>query len=173
MRPAIARSRQGLRALRAGFLPATALPKEIAALLDDRQRVAWNALPAIERAHLARVGRLLLARHEPSADILLAAVFHDIGKHTERGSVRLPYRVARVMLDRFAPDVIVRLRTMPGASGLLYPLWVSVHHARIGMEMATSLDLPPRVCWLIAHHEDEPPVSDVDLAALQWADDRG
>lgn len=172
MHPAIVRTQQGLHAIRAGFIATNALPAEIAALLDDRQCAAWNALPASERAHLARVGRLLLDRGETSADLLIAAVFHDIGKHTERGSVRLAHRVARVLLDRFAPGIIGRIGALSNAPGPLVPLWLSVHHAGIGMETAAGLGLSPRACWLIAHHEDAPPVSDGDLATLQWADDR-
>lgn len=170
--PAIARVLQGVRALRAGLTPATALPAEIAGLLDDRQRNAWQALPAIERAHLARVGRLLLHRGETSSDLLVAAVFHDIGKHTEHGSVRLPHRIARVLLDRFAPGIIARIGVEPDAPTLIYPLWLSFNHPRIGQEQAALLGLSPRACWLIAHHEDKPPLTDADLATLQWADER-
>lgn len=158
--------------MRAGVRAPAALPVEIAALLSAHQRAAWDALPAMERAHLARVGRTLLEAGHTAPDLLVAAVFHDVGKHTGRGGVRLLHRVARVLLDRFAPGQIARLRASSAAPALLYPLWLSVHHARLGAAHAGELGCSPRVCWLIAHHEDTPPVQDAGLAALQWADNR-
>lgn len=165
------RLRQGILALDAGFHPTPELPPEIATLLNDRQRAWWAELPVIERSHLARVGGILLEAGHTDPDLLTASVFHDIGKHSSRGGVRLPHRLLRVLLDLSAPWYIARLRASSGAIWPLHPLWLSVHHARLGAARAASLGCSARVCWLIAHHEDAPPVNDTDLAALQSADD--
>lgn len=172
MHSAIVRVHQGLRALHAGFLPTAELPCKIATLLSERQRTAWEALPAIERNHLSRVGRLLLDRGESSPDLLIAAVFHDMGKHTATGSVRLLHRVMRVLLERLAPASIARLQVSPVAPKMIYPLWLSVHHARLGADAARELGCSPRTCWLIAQHEDAHLISDAELVSLRWADDR-
>lgn len=172
MHPALARTRQGLLAIRAGFGAAPSLPHEIDALLTPVQRSAWQALPAVERAHLSRVAGRLVAEGYRDPDLLTAAAFHDIGKHDATASVRLPHRVARVLGERLAPPLLDRLRHRPEPPRLLRPLWLSVHHARLGADRARACGCSARTCWLIAHHEDAPPVHDPDLKMLQWADDQ-
>lgn len=169
--PALHRLRQGVLALGTGFRAPAELPPLIDALLTPAQRDAWRALPPVDRAHLARVGGILYAEGERDPDLLVAGIFHDIGKHDEQAPVLLPHRVLCVLLERAAPAVIVRLRRSSSAPGLLRPLWISVHHAALGAAKAREIGCSARTCWLIAHHEDAPPVADHDLSALQRTDD--
>lgn len=164
--------RQGILALGASVRPPSSPPSEIDVLLTGDQREAWRSLPAVDRAHLSRVGQHLVAERITNPDLLVAAVFHDIGKHEGNVSVRLPHRVARVLMARWTPSLLDRLGRSADPSPPLRPLWLSVHHARLGASRARALGCSERACWLIAHHEDAPPVADRDLAALQRADNR-
>lgn len=170
--PAICRLRQGVLALCAGFGAMPALPPDIDRLMSEAQRRAWRAMPAIERAHLARVGRIIVEEGHRDDDLLLASVFHDIGKHDGRVSVRLPHRVVRVLAERWAPSLLDRLASLEQPPRVLRPLWLCVHHPRLGAEHARAIGCSERTCWLIAHHEDPPSVRDPELAALQHADNR-
>lgn len=169
---ALCRLRQVVLALGAGFGAEPALPQEIDRLLTETQRTAWRELPTIERAHLARVGRIIVDEGHVDADLLIASIFHDIGKYDGRTPVRLPHRVARVLAERWTPSLLDGLRAMPRPPRVLRPLWLCVHHPRLGADRARAIGCSERSCWLIAHHEDPPPVGNPQLAALQRADDR-
>lgn len=165
------RLQQGVTALRSTSLPAD-LDAVIATLLTNDQAVAFRQLPAYDQAHLFRVYQRLVAAGERDREVLIAALLHDIGKTMPPARVRLPDRVARVILQRCAPLLLVRLARMPA------PWWrtglaLAVHHPRIGARMAATLGCTPRVCWLIEHHEDDPPPPDPALHRLIAADRAG
>lgn len=162
------RLRQGVQAL----LPAEP-PAErdtiITAILTPEQAVAFRQLPAFDQRHLIRVYQRLCSAGERDKDVLLAALLHDIGKVGPEGRVRLPHRVARVLLRRIAPGLLAWLARRPA------PRWragfaLAVHHPALGAERAASLGCSERVCWLIAHHEDDPPAPDSALCRLIAAD---
>jgi len=66
------------------------------ALLTPPQLAAFCLLAPTDQRHAVRVLRALLARGERDADLLLAALLHDLGKADPQGlgRVRLPSRVA-------------------------------------------------------------------------------
>ena len=161
------RLEQGLGALRARVpLDRDAI---LSSALTMSQAAAFCALPAHDQAHLCQVYRLVLAQGAAGDDLLAAALLHDIAKAGPDGRVRLPDRVARVVLKRLAPRLLDRLTRLPA------PRWrtglaLAVRHPHLGAERARALGCSERICWLIAHHHDEPPVDDPDLLRLIAAD---
>ena len=138
--------------------------------LTDEQATAFRALPAFDQRHLCRVYRLLERDGVTDQDLLTAGLLHDLGKIGENANVRLPDRVARVLLRRLAPGLLQRLARRP-ALGWRRGLALAEHHAALGAERAATLGCTPRVCWLIRHHEDAALARhDRDLAALMAAD---
>lgn len=160
------RLRQGFSAIR----PAIPADREaiLAATLTPAQRAAFRALSRHDQAHCCRVYRLLHAGGAPH-DLLVAALLHDVAKVGPDGRVRLPDRVARVVLLRCAPRLLARLSRLP-ASTWRAGLALTVHHPRLGAERAKALGCSERACWLIAHHEDRPVPDDPDLKRLVEAD---
>lgn len=165
------RLQQGITALRPVSLPVD-LDAVIETLLTNDQAKAFRQLPPYDQAHLLRVYQRLVAAGERDREVLIAALLHDIGKAMPSARVRLPDRVARVILRRCAPRVLDRFARMPA------PWWrtgltLAVHHPKVGAHKAAALGCTPRVCWLIEHHEDDPPPPDPALHRLIAADRAG
>ena len=166
--PLASRVRQGVAALR----PRVPTDRDaiLAAVLSPEQAAAFRSLPVHDQAHLCRVYRALRGEGIEDRDVLAAALLHDLGKaHPRRGRVRLPDRVARVVLGRVAPGFLQRLSRWPA------PAWrrglaLAVHHPAIGAKRAARLGCSDRTCWLIAHHEDDPLPEDAFLRRLATAD---
>jgi hypothetical protein len=163
---AIYRIRQGLHAIR----PAIPSDQEeiLVATLTPAQGKAFRALSRHDQSHCCRVYRLLQSEGAPH-DLLVAALLHDVAKAGPDRRVRLPDRVARVVLRRFTPRLLARLSRLPA------PRWrgglaLAVHHPGLGSERARALGCSERACWLIAHHEDVPVPDDPDLKRLVRAD---
>jgi hypothetical protein len=164
---ALHRLRQGLTALR----PAPPLHRDaiLSDLLTDEQAAAFRRLQLFDQAHLCRVYEVLRSWGEEDPDLLVASLLHDLGKVGERGTVRLPHRVARVLLSRTSPRTLARLARLPPArwrAGFA----LAVHHPVLGARRAAELGCSDRTCWLIAHHEDDPPPDDDQLRRLIAAD---
>lgn len=160
-----------------------------AALLTPSQLAAFSLLAPTDRRHAARVLRALLARGERDADLLLAALLHDLGKTDPHrlGRVRLLHRVTKVLARRLAPGVWVWASARPGR-GPLHGYYLLRRHPLLGATWAAQLGVAPRACALIAAHQDgdqgafaslagpdgtrwEADEFARALAALRWADD--
>lgn len=133
------------------------------------QAAAFRGLPPHDQAHLCRAYRWLRDDGGSDRDLLAAALLHDLGKASPTGSIRLPDRVARVVLSRLAPSLLRRVARLPA------PAWrrglaLAVHHPALGAKRAAALGCSARTCWLIAHHEDATNRHDPDLARLIAAD---
>lgn len=122
-----------------------------------------------DRQHLCRVGCHLRNQGITDRDVLVAGLLHDIGKYDGQARVRLPDRVAKVVLKRLAPG---RLRAIATRypDGPLRGLALTVRHPEVGAHVARTLGCSARTCWLIAHHEEPSDLGDPDLAAIQAAD---
>jgi hypothetical protein len=166
-RPSTSRLRQGLDALRPSL--SSRQRTVIESALTDAQAALVHELPEFDQAHLCRVYERLRASGESDVDVLTAALLHDVGKVQNGYAVKLPHRVARVILERLAPGVLAWLARIP-ASRWRHGFVLAVHHPVFGAEKAAAANCSARVCWLIAHHEDDPPPDDEGLRRLMVAD---
>ena len=146
-----------------------------AAVLAPAPLAAFLRLAAADQRHAAAVLRLLLAEGARDSDLLVAALLHDLGKVEERGAgrVRLPHRVARVLLERYWPAAWELASARP-RRGPLLGCYLLRHHPALGAAWAARLGCPPRACALIAAHQDGAVAADLDdaLCRLRRADDR-
>ena len=137
--------------------------------LTPAQAAAFHELPSSDQAHLCRVCDTLLKGRADNPDLIVAALLHDIGKVSERGRVHLIDRVVKVLLNRVSPALLNRLAARP-APRFLEGLSLAVHHPALGASKATALGCSEWTSWLIAHHEDEPPLLNDDLCLLVAVD---
>lgn len=139
-------------------------------VLTPEQIAAFTRMSPHDQAHSLRVlGLVSDDADPPSLDLMVAAVFHDIGKVGPGGRVRLLDRVARVGLAYVAPRLWVWLARLP-AAGWRAGMVLAEHHPTLGAHVAGDLGCSPRSCWLIEHHADKPIPIDPELRRLVSAD---
>ncbi len=126
-----------------------------AALLTAPQLAAFGLLAPTDQRHAARVLRALLTRGERDADLLVAALLHDLGKADPQGlgRVRLSHRVSTVVVRRLAPGFWDWASARPGR-GPLHGYYLLRQHPALGAAWAAHLGVTPRACALIAAHQD-------------------
>ena len=135
-------------------------------------------MPSQYRRHALTVYRRVREVGCDNPAVLQAALLHDAGKYDPESGrhVTLAHRVAIVLLKTTLPGkrLLVRLAehsTPQGLAGyLLYPFYLSKHHAEIAASRAASLGATPEVVDLIAYHHRHDH-TDTVLAALQAADE--
>jgi len=134
------------------------------ALLSPAQLAAFHRMAPADQRHAVRVARTLLDAGTRDPDLLVAVLLHDLGKVDPdgHGRVRLPHRVAKVVLRHLAPGVWCRLSAQPHR-GPLHGLYLLHHHPRLGAAWAARLGTSPRACALIAAHEGELRIADCGL----------
>jgi hypothetical protein len=135
-------------------------------------------MPTQYRRHAITVYRRVLEGPSHSPEILQAALLHDAGKYdpSVRRSVTLGHRVAIVLLRAVPPGrhLLSRLARHDNPRGLtgylLFPFYLSKHHAQIAASRAALLGAEPDVVSLIANHH-RCAHSNEALALLQAADE--
>ena len=150
--------------------PDSAVDADLQRLLaSDQQWRLLARLTPFDRAHHLRVHQLLTEAGHDDPDLLRAALLHDIGKADGRGRVNVVHRTTHVLLGRLLSAALDRLAVNGG--WFRHGIWLSVHHATIGAELAASAGASERCCRLIASHHR--PDRDLDplQAALTAADD--
>ena len=135
-------------------------------LLTPAQWTLFRRMSPSDRRHGLAVCRTLQAQGPQPADLLVAALLHDVGKISVPSTIGV--RVAAVVLERCAPR---RLEREP-ASGWMRPVAAYREHARRGAEWAARAGCSPTTVDLIHRHEaPADPETDPLLARLQAADD--
>lgn len=167
MRPGY-RIRQFFRALTAGRAAHEPpdLPPGLAHLF-------WQMPPA-DRAHGLRACRSLSTNGVIPADLVIATLFHDVGKSAF--PIHLWDRVLYVLVGRLAPRWLQRVTT--GPAGACWSGLVALHrHAEQGARLVAATGGPPEAVDLIRYHHADPdslpwpPEKRRLLQALQRADD--
>ena len=159
---------------RAAILARAQMPPTLAALFER--------VPRAYQAHGLRVARRLLAAGSADPLLLQAALLHDLGKWDPATGrrVRIPVRVATVLLRRVAPGrrVLAALGRLESRVPAWRTSWVwQAHHPARGAAMLAAAGADPAVVALVRHHEVSAPAGlsptqAARLRALQAADEQ-
>lgn len=143
----------------------------LACWLPSKGVELFRAIPRYDQQHAQRVFRTLQEQGYTDAELMAAALLHDVGKTAVRsGSLRLWHRVVVVLIRAVEPDLLQRLGAGE-ARGWRRPFYVQQHHATLGARLAREAGCSDRTVELIGLHEDPPsPSDDPLLAALKAAD---
>jgi hypothetical protein len=159
------------------FLRALAAPLAI----EDRQEVQRTLSPeqwdlfcrmsSVDRQHGLAVFRTLQEQDDPPADLLVAALLHDVGKAAAPPPLWL--RVAVVLLPRFTPRLWESF-SRGDPRGWRRPFVLYRQHADIGAQWAARAGCTPLAVALIRRHEEPVKGSEHEeerlLARLQEVD---
>lgn len=142
-------------------------------LLPPAQWRLFQALPAAEQAHALRVLHRLEHQGEQDADLLAAALLHDVGKSLQ--PISPLERALVVFVGRLAPQLRRRWGS-PEANGWRRGFVVAQQHPAWGAELLAKTGASPALIELVRLHQTEPDeaASGEDsrrLRALQAADD--
>ena len=135
------------------------------ALLPPGARPLFTGMPVADRRHAIDVLTRLLDAGHADDDLLAAALLHDVAKGRR---MRLPYRVAGVVLEGVAPWLLRRLASARSRSWL-HPFHLSLHPAELSADAALAAGCSRRAAGFI---RGEAGAADRDLLrALRRADD--
>lgn len=158
-------------------------PAEVSAALVYLPAAAqgrFRTLPTDAQRHSLNVLQTLQAHGPVDEHLAAAALLHDIGKlAADEAGVRINLwvRGPLVVLEKVAPQLLIRLASADVAYGWRYLLYVHLMHPTIGAQWAKAWGCTPLTCWLIEHHQDHlatAPATEAEqyLLLLQWADNR-
>jgi hypothetical protein len=131
----------------------------------------FDSMPRYDRRHALSVLCTLQTQGYADADLLAAALLHDVGKTVRQPSpLRLWHRVAVVLMRTFWPGLLERIgQDRPGSWRRAF--FVQRNHAALSTELAQQAGCSERTVELILRHEDLPSAADDPmLAALRAAD---
>ncbi len=146
--------------------------------LDDQQEVQrWLSSAALslfftmslaDQQHSLRVCRGLQMRGCIEADLLMAALLHDVGK--AQGRVPFWTRPVLVLGKRCAPRLLARLIVAPSQfEQLRVPRWrralsYTWWHADVGADLAADVGLSEQaVLYIRTHHQPDGPAATLHL----------
>ena len=137
-------------------------------LLPTKGQALFFTMSRGDQRHSLDVYAALAATGCTDAEMLAAALLHDVGKGGHR--VRFVMRPVVVVLRKIAPGLLMRLAGSSAEAPLGWwrrPFRDAWHHAEWGAILAERAGLSPRVALLIrTHHDTAGPA-----AALHAVDD--
>jgi hypothetical protein len=138
---------------------------QVARFLNDGQQRLFFSMTARDQRHSVDVLHALLDQGQTNADLLSAALLHDVGK----GHVRLWHRVAYVLIRAASPRLLRKLAS-GGSSSWRGALAAIVDHAERGASMVSATGVSDDVVLMVRRHES-PDDPDPRLALLRAADE--
>lgn len=129
---------------------------------------AWSlfaSMPVADRRHGLDVAERLAAAGHDDPDLIAAALLHDAAKG-ER--MRLPHRIAGVVLEALAPGLLRRLASHDPSSWR-HPFHLFLHHEPISAELAEEAGCSARAAAFIRGSVE--PADARLLETLKVADD--
>lgn len=166
--PLLNRSEYRLRQLRES-LRATLSPAQRAwvdSILTPAERVLFYRMPKFDQTHAAAVAVELRDAGEDGL-LVRAALLHDVGKTVPPHGIPLLYRGGVVLLGALSPWALRRL-ALPW--GPLWPIYLHVHHPRLGAQALARAGSPDELVRLVRAHQE--PAGDERMRRLQVADAR-
>jgi hypothetical protein len=134
-------------------------------ILPPRAFELFAAMPVADRRHALDVVHRLLADGHDDADLLAAALMHDVAKGRR---MRLSHRVGGVFLETVAPSLLRRLASTEPRSWR-HGFHLYLHHGPISADLAVAAGCSARAGALIRGD-----TADADarlVGALKLADD--
>lgn len=168
---ALYRVRQFFHAAGSWIEPEEIGHRSASAHLSQEALGLFDSMPRYDRRHALSVLCTLQKQGYADADLLAAALLHDVGKTVRQTSpLRLWHRVTVVLMRTFWPGMLERIgQDRPGSWRRAF--FVQRNHAAISTELARQAGCSARTVGLILRHEDLPSAADDPmLAALRAAD---
>jgi hypothetical protein len=134
-------------------------------LLPPEAWPLFRAMPVADRRHGLDVATRLLTFGYQDRDLLAAALLHDAAKGRR---MRLWHRVAGVLLEAWAPRLLLRLAVEDRASWR-YPFHLYLHHGPMSAAAALAAGCSSRTSHFI--RGEAGPEDQLLLAALLAADE--
>lgn len=159
------RVRQFFQMLQAPFRPVDL--DYVAAHLAPSELALFLRMPRAEQHHGIDLCRALEAENNHDADVLAAALLHDVGKSVV--SPRPWERVWVVLAEYFLPER-AEAWSRGAPEGWRRGFVIRRCHPAWGAQMVEEAGASPRAVELIRHHH-APPGEDEALAALQALDE--
>lgn len=155
-------------------LTARPRPEEMAealACLTSAEQELFLQLPVADQSHSLRVWSTLARTGLQDADLLAAALLHDIGKL--RYPLPLWERVIIVLARKLFPGWVERVGS-GSANGWRKAFAVSVQHPQWGSDMLAAVGSKPKTIEIVRWHQG--PIESAEttrqqILALQAADD--
>jgi putative nucleotidyltransferase with HDIG domain len=149
-----------------GFVaPLTAAEYEmVARFLPDSALMLFQTMSLADQRHSLRVCQGLQARGCDEAEMLAAALLHDVGK--AQGRVPFWTRPVIVLGKLLFPRLLARVTVYP-SKGRPLSRWrralsYAWYHAEVGAELATQAGLSERaVLYIRTHHKSQGPAREL------------